>query len=550
MSKQSAGSIQQSIEVVLAYHERTKHRFDGYARGPHSIDWEAQPDSFRRFAGAPLVQLPLPDPVQGPTYADLFTGSPSEAEPWSLAGLSRLLFGSMALSAWKQYGTARWSLRCNPSSGNLHPTETYLVLVNLPDLQDGLYHYRPDTHQLELRCRFSGERADTETSVYLAFSSIHWREAWKYGERAYRYCQLDLGHALAAVSYAASALGYRASPMLALGADELTSLLGLDQLDRFHADEGEYGDLLVAIHHPERPTAESCEPLLERCQTGEWYGQANRLDPRHLYDWPVIDEVAEATRRPTAWHEPSKNIEFPPPLPPANHPLTLQSACQLFQQRRSAQAFDPAGRISAGDFYRLLDRLLPRTDYPPWSSLPWDARLHLILFVHRVDGLEPGLYCLVRRPDFVEPMQRLIRDDLAWHRPDGAPAHLPFYRLVSANARKTAMTLSCMQDIAGDSAFSLGMLAEFSATLHEAPWRYDELFWEAGVIGQSLYLEAEAIGLRGTGIGCYFDDGVHDMLGLAGNELQSMYHFTVGLPLIDRRLITLPPYGADTDFED
>ena len=39
--------------------------------------------------------------------------------------------------------------------------------------------------------------------LLVVLSSIHWREAWKYGERAYRYCQHDAGHAIAATRYAA-----------------------------------------------------------------------------------------------------------------------------------------------------------------------------------------------------------------------------------------------------------------------------------------------------------------------------------------------------------
>jgi uncharacterized membrane protein len=35
---------------------------------------------------------------------------------------------------------------------------------------------------------------------------------------------------------------------------------------------------------------------------------------------------------------------------------------------------------------------------------------------------------------------------------------------------------------------------------------YPRLFWETGVIGQVLYLEAHAFGISATGIGCYFDD--------------------------------------------
>jgi hypothetical protein len=61
-------------------------------------------------------------------------------------------------------------------------------------------------------------------------------------------------------------------------------------------------------------------------------------------------------------------------------------------------------------------------------------------------------------------------------------------------------------------------------------------------MGQVLYLEAEARGFRGTGIGCYFDDAFHELLGLSGRAFQSLYHFTMGVALSDSRILTLPPY--------
>jgi hypothetical protein len=87
------------------------------------------------------------------------------------------------------------------------------------------------------------------------------------------------------------------------------------------------------------------------------------------------------------------------------------------------------------------------------------------------------------------------------------------------------------------------MLAEFEEALSLGAWWYRHLFWEAGALGQTLYLEAEAAGLRGTGIGCYFDDEVHRLLEIEGTTLQSLYHFTVGGPVEDSRLTTLPPYA-------
>jgi nitroreductase len=107
-----------------------------------------------------------------------------------------------------------------------------------------------------------------------------------------------------------------------------------------------------------------------------------------------------------------------------------------------------------------------------------------------------------------------------------------------------ARRLSCDQDIAADGFFSLGMIAEFDASLQAfGPSFYRHLFWESGVVGQQLYLEAEAAGARATGIGCFYDDPVHELLGIADHSFQSLYHFTVGIPIEDTRLTTEPGYA-------
>ena len=88
------------------------------------------------------------------------------------------------------------------------------------------------------------------------------------------------------------------------------------------------------------------------------------------------------------------------------------------------------------------------------------------------------------------------------------------------------------------------MLADFDASLKTfGPSFYRHLFWETGMVGQMLYLEAEAAGARATGIGCFYDDPVHDVLGLRGHAFQSLYHFTVGAPVDDARLTTEPGYS-------
>ena len=106
--------------------------------------------------------------------------------------------------------------------------------------------------------------------------------------------------------------------------------------------------------------------------------------------------------------------------------------------------------------------------------------------------------------------------------------------------------MSCGQDIAAKGAFSVGMIADFETPLRTSgPWIYRRLFWETGMIGQVLYLEAEAATIRSTGIGCFFDDAVHGLFGFTGRTFQSLYHFTVGGPVEDTRLMTAPPYPPE-----
>jgi nitroreductase len=226
------------------------------------------------------------------------------------------------------------------------------------------------------------------------------------------------------------------------------------------------------------------------------------------------------------------------------------SAGQIIHQRRSLQACDGKTLIPAERFYQMLARVMPRVELSvaqrpmPWDAIPWDPAIHFGLFVHRVDGIEPGLYAMARDPGKVAKLRECMHAHFAWEAPPRCPASLPLYLLERGDARELAAQVSCRQEIAGEGAFSLGMIAEYQASLAaHGPSFYRRLFWEAGAIGQVLYLEAEAAGVRSTGIGCFFDDPVHDVFGLKGLAFQSVYHFTVGGAVDDPRLTTLPAYG-------
>jgi len=536
-----------SLDAVLAYHQRSKHQLQRYAAGPGGLDWKNQPNPFRHYAGSTQRELPLLAEVPRPRYVDLYRPRAIASQPLTLNHIAALLELSFGLSAWKQYGSDRWFLRCNPSSGNLHPTEAYVVVAGCEGVENGVYHYMSRDHVLEQRCHLGMAPSERDTflppdSFLIGLTSIPSREAWKSGERAYRYCQHDAGHAIAAVRYAAATLGWQTRLLTSCSDADIGALLGLDRDADFGVAEREHPDALLRITVRRPGTADRAfapDACVRAVGNGQWQGRANVLSPQHGHDWPVIDEVALACTKPptpeTLWQVPT--------LPEPVGSDCAQSAVEIIKQRRSAQAFDGVTAIAAHTFYRMLDMTLPRPATPPWDALDWEPRVHLVLFVHRVDDLAPGLYLFLRNDRIETKLRAELSPEFEWLRVADCPAHLRLYRLVAGDARSAAGTLSCHQDIAADGAFSLGMLAEYEARLAQAPWTYRQLFWEAGILGQVLYLEAEAAGLRGTGIGCYFDDAVHDLLGLQTQAFQSLYHFTIGGALTDTRLQTLPAYA-------
>jgi nitroreductase len=194
-------------------------------------------------------------------------------------------------------------------------------------------------------------------------------------------------------------------------------------------------------------------------------------------------------------------------------------------------------------FYRLLARLTPG-EHSLFDVLPWRPHVSLAIFVHRVVGLTPGLYLLIRHPSHEKSLRQNFKEDFSWQAPAECPDSLNLRLLMEADCRQAAEAICCQQSIASGGVFAVGMLAEFKGSIEEhGTWFYPRLFWETGLVGQVLYLEAEAAGVRGTGIGCFFDDVMHEVLGIQGADWQSLYHFTVGGPVEDPRLKTIPPYA-------
>jgi hypothetical protein len=221
-----------------------------------------------------------------------------------------------------------------------------------------------------------------------------------------------VGHAVAAIRFAASALGWRGQLVPEWSDELVANFLGLDRAEDFENAERETPELLIHV----TTSGIVVQPLPPVAGTViEWFGRANLLSDSHV-EWPAIDEAVKASERIAISQESSQagdRVDWPPPSPPVcNH-----SADQLIRQRRSAVDFDGVTSITREKFVSILDATLPHASAPPFDAWPFAPRLHLVVFVHRVIGLEPGLYLWLRAAADALELRQAFSAKLKWESP-------------------------------------------------------------------------------------------------------------------------------------
>lgn len=77
-------------------------------------------------------------------------------------------------------------------------------------------------------------------------------------------------------------------------------------------------------------------------------------------------------------------------------------------------AFDGTTPLPRAAFRQLLDLTLPRPQVPPFDLWNLPVCVHLVLFVHRVTELEPGLYLWMRDLQQLDALRAAFRPDFLW----------------------------------------------------------------------------------------------------------------------------------------
>jgi SagB-type dehydrogenase family enzyme len=225
--------------------EKTKYRYLGPSdqeRGVPQPPLELPPDPDK-----PIVDLPKPEKITVPSL-DLRTAIERRRsirsyakEPLSRSDLSFLLWCTQGV---KRLNGTYATFRTVPSAGARHAFETYLLVIDVEGLEQGLYRYLALSHRLQhlgndpmLPVQMSdaclGQRFLMRCSVVFLWTAVPYRMTWRYTERGHRELHKDAGHVCQNLYLAAQAVGCGVCAVAAFDDDAMNSLLGIDGTNQF-----------------------------------------------------------------------------------------------------------------------------------------------------------------------------------------------------------------------------------------------------------------------------------------------------------------------------
>ena len=471
-------SLEVTMESCLDYHLKTAHTYESVRR-PHYLDWSNYPSPFKFYRGVKTFPLP-PFKFRGQETLDTLYRLCSDygSDSLTLQEVANLAFSMNGVTKVEDFHGEPFAFRASPSAGALYPFELYLFLRSVEGLPDGLYHYQPVNHSLELLV--AGDLfeplkgalcAEFTGNCVAVVTTIYGRSAWKYRARAYRYCLLDSGHMVAnGVAYLRS-LGLDATAVSLFKDSRLNALLGVDGTREFAT---------VALL-PERPAL--------------FWGD-EELPP---FNYPPSEPVLRRPVREPLVEEAHRagelaDCQFYRPFPGSSSlfpEVTSPPLGDVILKRRSRREF--TGRAMPFEtFKHLAESSL--TCFPSDWGFP---KCNLYLQVRNVEGLQSGIYTpsngrleLVQAGDFGPYVSYLCLSQ----------------RFVAYANVNVVFTYS------------------FGGTCRD----YRGALLEAGALGENLYLAAEAFGCGACGIGAFYDLELQAFLGLPPEELP-VYVVSVGV---------------------
>jgi SagB-type dehydrogenase family enzyme len=517
--------VNNETKYAKEYHEKTKHSEVSIQQSRHYIDWSNKPLPFKIYSDLPLIPLPtdFSHPAQGALTSIGKTQPPKGKNVvFDIKTLAELLFFSAGITRVSKLDYGSYYMRAASATGALYPIELYIICQDIPGLKAGVYHFCPGDFTLtELRrgdyrvtlSDIAGDNNDIISSgVTVAYTSMAWRNAWKYQTRSYRHWFWDSG--VIAANFLATCISLDLSTQFIMGFvdNALNRLLRLDDkqeaavvlapIDNSRSVESiptirESEDLSIpqtipmltgGLNYPEIWKVHKSSYLHNKEEVKNWITAATSFKQ-------TPNKAAEVARRKALIFETS-----------INHELSLAETILL---RGSSRKFSrqPISFVQLSNILHYSTRGVPLDflDSKTVNDNQKNSTIDIYLIVNDVKGLQTGAYFFDHYNESLEQLKNKVSREISGY-------------------------LCLGQSLFSDASVVLFLMSDLNKILNILGNRgYRASQFEAGVIAGKIYLTAYAqkIGASGS---TFFDDAVSEFFSPHAADKSTMIAVGIGIP--------------------
>ena len=228
--------MNKEINYAKEYHEETKHSEISIQLSRHYLDWNNKPLPFKIYSRLPSIPLPtdFPQSTEGTLTSIGKTKTTRGKTVIEIKNLAEILFFAAGITRVLKLDYGTYYMRAASATGALYPIELYVICQDIPGLKAGVYHFCPGDFTLtelrsgDYRANLAEAAGDNDnilhSPVTVAFTSMAWRNAWKYQSRSYRHWFWDSG--VIAANFLATCYSMELSAQLIMGfVDDLVNRL-------------------------------------------------------------------------------------------------------------------------------------------------------------------------------------------------------------------------------------------------------------------------------------------------------------------------------------
>jgi SagB-type dehydrogenase family enzyme len=479
----------------------------------HYLDWNSRPAPFKQYKN--LASISLPHNFLHPTMNALkATRDQTVAEsdqPVTVEALAEMLFFSAGLTRRMRFGSEHYYMRAASATGALYPIELYVICSRIKGLDPGVYHFNPLEFTL-VRLRQGDWSSEIATAIgeshqsvlTIVFTSLAWRNAWKYEARSYRHWFWDAGVIIANLLSTCSSEGFPIRLVAGFVDKEIDRLLGLRSEREATVAIAEIGKPVDLHERPQKRQVSQLEFDDSPPATGE-------------VDYPIIWETNSASqlhdeKEVETWTNRlkdarAKHRESLPVFPLRPRIDTSFSLANTILLRGSSRRFAQKP-ISFEILSTIIDT---STGSIPLDFLKHDLSLiEYYLIVNDVDGLGSGTYHVDRDRRALE-------------------------QLKEGRMRYFAGYLSLEQHLFSDASAVFFLMTDLNRVLKNLGDRgYRAAQLEAGIRAGKIYLSSYALGIGASG-STFYDDAVTEFFSPHAEGMNTMMEVGVGVPAYKSR---------------